>query len=94
MIVLCTHNLLSTVLQRKICKMALIDADMFKGVMEDGPGNYDAAFVDSITQKLMSVFENPSQQVKLWIQYNKMNNIMMFKSAERTGNWEGYLSVL
>ena len=48
------HNLLSTVLHRKICKTALIDADMmkkasnvFKGVMEDGPENVDAAFVDS-----------------------------------------------
>ena len=43
----------------------------------------------------MSAFENPSRQVKLWLQYIKMINIMMMsKSAERTGNWEGYLSVL
>ena len=54
------HNLLSTVVQRKIYKMALSDADMmknatnmFKGLMEHGPGNFDAAFVDSITRKLM-----------------------------------------
>ena len=82
-----THNLLSTVLQRKNSKMALIDANMIKDVMEDGPGNFDTAFVDSITQKLMSVFENSSRQVKLWLQYIKINNIMMIsKSAGRTGN--------
>ena len=42
----------------------------------------------------MSAFKNPSRQVKLWLQYIKLNNIMMPKSAERTGNSEGYLSVL
>ena len=57
------HNLLSAVLQRKIYKMALIDADMkkdsnmFKGVMEDGLGNVDAEFVDSITQKANECFQ-------------------------------------
>ena len=41
------------------------------------------------------VFPNPTRQIKLWLQYVRMINILnMSKAAERTGNWEGYLCVL
>ena len=99
----CAHNLLSSILSTKICRMALIDddmkkeaSDMFQSLMKDGFNtSLDLTFVDSISQKLENVFPNPSRQFKLRLQYVRMINILrMSKAAERTGNWEGYPCVL
>ena len=83
--------------------MALIDddmkkeaSDMFQSLMKDGLNpSLDLTFIDSISQKLENVIPNLTRQVKLWLQYVRMINIMnMSKAVERTGNWEGYLCVL
>ena len=83
--------------------MALNDADMkkeasdmFQSLMEDGFNNsLDLTVVDNISQKLENVFPNPTPQVKFWLQYVRMINILnMPKAAKQTGNWEGYLCVL
>ena len=71
-------------------------SDMFQSLMKDAFNtSLDLTFVDSISQKLDNVFPNPTRQVKLWLQYVRMINILnMSKAAELTGNWEGYLCVL
>ena len=63
------HNLLSSILSTKICRMALIDddmkkeaSDMFQALMKDGFNtSLDLTFVDSISQTLENVFPNPSR---------------------------------